>query len=500
MKLDFGTAGMRGIVGDDENQLNQAHVARVFDGYAKYLLAHVENARERGVVIGRDNRLRGKIFTNIAAKILTSYGIKVYFNNKMLATPFISFLTMKKNAAGAINVTASHNPKIYNGIKIYNQFGYQMLPDEVNLLKQYFLDYEIYLTYFNFKEIIKNDLVIDINEQDYEDYLNSIRKLNFSQTDLSNLKIVYSALHGTGYFYVSKLFSKSGPIICYEESEIIEDEHFGDLINPNPEYKEAFKKTIVLANQNLADLILITDPDSDRLGVAVKKDHDFVLLNGNEIAILICNYLLDYIPLNPDLNYGLIYSMVSTSLPEVMAKTKGIKAYLCETGFKWIGNLIQEFSKQDQLFFGFEESYGYLVDANISRDKDAIQAFYLLVVIGAIAKKNNQSLLDLLANIYEKYGYLKTETLNFDLKSVEQLKSVKTKFKALNLDNSKFIDYNESGNSDMMVYRFNDSNSWIALRPSGTEPKYKIYLHIVDKNELSAKAKFETIKKIFKDF
>ena len=500
MKLDFGTAGMRGIVGDDENQLNQAHVARVFDGYAKYLLAHVENARERGVVIGRDNRLRGKIFTNIAAKILTSYGIKVYFNNQMLATPFISFLTMKKNAAGAINVTASHNPKIYNGIKIYNQFGYQMLPNEVNLLKQYFLDYEIYLTYFNFKEIIKNDLVLDISAQDYEDYLNSIRKLNFSQTDLSNLKIVYSALHGTGYFYINKLFSKSGPIIYYEESEIIEDEHFGDLINPNPEYKEAFKKTIILANQNSADLILITDPDSDRLGVAIKKDHDFVLLNGNEIAILICNYLLDYMPLNPDLNYGLIYSMVSTSLPEAMAKTKGIKAYLCETGFKWIGNLIKEFSKQDQLFFGFEESYGYLVDANISRDKDAIQAFYLLVIIGAMAKKNNQSLLDLLANIYEKYGYLKTETLNFDLKSVEQLKSVKAKFKALNLENSKFIDYNESGSSDMMAYRFNDSNSWIALRPSGTEPKYKIYLHIVDKDELSAKAKFETIKKIFKDF
>ena len=205
MKLDFGTAGMRGVVGDQIDQLNQAHVARVIDGYAKYLIANVKDAKNRGVIIGRDNRLRGKIFANISAKILTSYGIKVYFNNQMLATPFISFLTINKQAAGAINITASHNPKSYNGIKLYNQFGAQMLPEEVKLLKTYFCDYQNYLSYFDFDQEVKNQLVIDITEHDQKAYLDQIKQLNFSQTNLANLKIVYSPLHGTGYQYIKKI-------------------------------------------------------------------------------------------------------------------------------------------------------------------------------------------------------------------------------------------------------------------------------------------------------
>ena len=152
MKLDFGTAGIRGIVGDGEDQLNQAHAARVVDGFAKYLLQHVPDAKNRGVVIGRDNRIRGKIFANLSAQILTSYGIKVYFDNQMVATPFISFLTLKNKAAGALNITASHNPKEYNGIKVYNQYGAQMLPDEIKALKSYFLPYENYLDYFQFDQ------------------------------------------------------------------------------------------------------------------------------------------------------------------------------------------------------------------------------------------------------------------------------------------------------------------------------------------------------------
>lgn len=494
MKLDFGTAGIRGVVGDQIDQLNQAHVARVIDGYAKYLIANVKDAKNRGVIIGRDNRLRGKIFANISAKILTSYGIKVYFNNQMLATPFISFLTINKQAAGAINITASHNPKSYNGIKLYNQFGAQMLPEEVKLLKTYFCDYQNYLTYFDFDQEVQNQLVIDITEVDQNAYLDQIKQLNFSQTNLANLKIVYSPLHGTGYQYIKKLLDESQIEVHYQSDEIIEDPNFSFVANPNPESKSAFKNCINLANQFDCDLILITDPDADRLGVAIRKDNDFVLLNGNEMAILICDYLLKYQPIDLAKRPYLIYSLVSSSLPAQMAKAHGLKTYHCQTGFKWIGNLINQL-QNEQFFFAFEESYGCLINGQTVCDKDAIQTFYLMLIISVMAKNNNLSLLDQLENIYQKYGYLKTETINYDLNSLDQLELIKTKFKQLNFANSTFIDYNQSANeiekNDMLLYQF--GNSWVALRPSGTEPKYKIYLHIVEKTKQQCELTFKQV-------
>ncbi|MBR2022685.1 MAG: phospho-sugar mutase, partial [Mycoplasmataceae bacterium] len=286
MKLEFGTAGIRGVVGNEINNLNEAHAASIFEAYAKYINDNFVD-KEKIVVIGRDNRIKGKQFSIIAANILTSYGIKVYFNNQMLATPFISFLIKNKKAIGGINITASHNPKEYNGIKLYNKFGYQMLPDEISKIKRYLEKYENYQHYLNSNvELNKTNLILNIEDNDYENYVNKILELNSQNINLSNIKIVYSSLHGTGYKYVKKIFDKLNVDVIYEQNEIVEDENFTYVENPNPEYEIAYKNCIKLAQKENADLILITDPDSDRIGVSFIDDKQFKFINGNENAIL----------------------------------------------------------------------------------------------------------------------------------------------------------------------------------------------------------------------
>lgn len=504
MKLDFGTAGIRGIVGNDINCLNEAHAARVFDGYAKYLIKNFNDAKTRGVVIGRDNRIKGKEFANIAKNILISYGIKVYFNNQMLATPFISYVTKIKNAIGAINITASHNPKEYNGIKIYDSTGCQILPNAVEQIKLEFLDYDNYLSYLNYNENEQKhlesslNLINSITERDFEMYIDEIQKINFTKQDLSNIKIVYSSLHGTGYKYVNYLLNLNNANVIFEKNEIIEDKNFTYVKNPNPENKDAFQNTIKLMNEENADLILITDPDADRVGVALKnKNNDFILLNGNETAILITDYLLKFKPLISNKNYYLIYSFVSTSLPAKMCHLKKIKSYIVETGFKWIGAQINNLKNKEEFFFGFEESYGSLINENLSNDKDAIQALFALAIIASKAKEYNQTLLDKLNEIYETYGFMESKSNSFDLIDDQHLQSIINKFKNIDIPNTELIDYNlgidDIEPTNMLMYKFNDNYSWVSLRPSGTEPKIKLYIHIISSTKLEAKQKYDEL-------
>ncbi|MBR3347941.1 MAG: phospho-sugar mutase [Mycoplasmataceae bacterium] len=477
MKLEFGTAGIRGVVGNGINNLNEAHAASIFEAYAKYINDNFVE-EEKIVVIGRDNRIKGKQFSIIAANILTSYGIKVYFNNQMLATPFISFLIKNKKAIGGINITASHNPKEYNGIKLYNKFGYQMLPDEISKIKRYL--------------------------EKYENYVNKILELNLQNIDLSNIKIVYSPLHGTGYKYVKKIFDKLNVNVVYQQNEIVEDENFTYVENPNPEYEIAYKNCIKLAQKENADLILVTDPDSDRIGVSFVDDKQFKFINGNENAILITDYLLNNKKNESRNKQFLIYSFVSTSLPSQMCKQNGIDSFVTETGFKWIGQKIEQLKDQNRnLFFAFEESYGSLIDDSISLDKDAIQGVLLITIIASLAKKQNLNLGDKLEQIYSKYGFMKAKSFSFDLKDKTQLEIIKNKFKNINFDQSNFLDYSKGIRNiepnDMLSYEFIDSLNWVSLRPSGTEPKFKIYIHVVEKTKIDSNNKFEQLYQIIKD-
>lgn len=504
MKLEFGTAGIRGVVGNDINNLNEAHAASIFEAYAKYINDNFVD-KEKIVVIGRDNRIKGKQFSIIASNILTSYGIKVYFNNQMLATPFISFLIKNKKAIGGINITASHNPKEYNGIKLYNKFGYQMLPDEISKIKRYLEKYENYQHYLNSNvELNQSNLILNIDDNDYENYVNKILELNLQNIDLSNIKIVYSPLHGTGYKYVKKIFDKLNVNVVYQQNEIIEDENFTYVENPNPEYEIAYKNCIKLAQKENADLILITDPDSDRIGVSFVDDKQFKFINGNENAILITDYLLNNKKNESRNKQFLIYSFVSTSLPSQMCKQNGIDSFVTETGFKWIGQKIEQLKDQNRnLFFAFEESYGSLIDDSISLDKDAIQGVLLITIIASLAKKQNLNLGDKLEQIYSKYGFMKAKSFSFDLKDKDQLDIIKNKFKNINFDSANFLDYSKGIRNiepnDMLSYEFIDSLNWISLRPSGTEPKFKIYIHVVEKTKIDSEKKFEQLYQIIKD-
>lgn len=504
MKLEFGTAGIRGVVGNDINNLNEAHAASIFEAYAKYINDNFVD-KEKIVVIGRDNRIKGKQFSIIASNILTSYGIKVYFNNQMLATPFISFLIKNKKAIGGINITASHNPKEYNGIKLYNKFGYQMLPDEISKIKRYLEKYENYQHYLNSNvELNQSNLILNIDDNDYENYVNKILELNLQNIDLSNIKIVYSPLHGTGYKYVKKIFDKLNVNVVYQQNEIVEDENFTYVESPNPEYEIAYKNCIKLAQKENADLILITDPDSDRIGVSFIDDKQFKFINGNENAILITDYLLNNKKNESRNKQFLIYSFVSTSLPSQMCKQNGIDSFVTETGFKWIGQKIEQLKDQNRnLFFAFEESYGSLIDDSISLDKDAIQGVLLITIIASLAKKENLNLGDKLEQIYSKYGFMKAKSFSFDLKDKDQLDIIKNKFKNINFDSANFLDYSKGIRNiepnDMLSYEFLDSLNWISLRPSGTEPKFKIYIHVVEKTKIDSEKKFEQLYQIIKD-
>lgn len=504
MKLEFGTAGIRGVVGNGINNLNEAHAASIFEAYAKYINDNFVE-EEKIVVIGRDNRIKGKQFSIIASNILTSYGIKVYFNNQMLATPFISFLIKNKKAIGGINITASHNPKDYNGIKLYNKFGYQMLPDEISKIKKYLEKYENYQHYLNSNvELNQSNLILNIDDNDYENYVNKILELNLQNIDLSNTKIVYSPLHGTGYKYVKKIFDKLNVDVIYQQNEIVEDENFTYVENPNPEYEIAYKNCIKLAQKENADLILITDPDSDRIGVSFVDDKQFKFINGNENAILITDYLLNNKKNESRNKQFLIYSFVSTSLPSQMCKQNGIDSFVTETGFKWIGQKIEQLKDQNRnLFFAFEESYGSLIDDSISLDKDAIQGVLLITIIASLAKKENLNLGDKLEQIYSKYGFMKAKSFSFDLKDKDQLDIIKNKFKNINFDSANFLDYSKGIRNiepnDMLSYEFIDSLNWVSLRPSGTEPKFKIYIHVVEKTKIDSEKKFEQLYQIIKD-
>ncbi len=502
MPLEFGTAGIRGVVGNTPDKLNEAHAAQIFEAYAKYILDNFKNNKNKFVVIGRDNRIKGKEFAILAVNILTSYGIQVYFNNEMVATPFISFLIKQKKAVGGINITASHNPKEYNGIKIYNNFGYQMLPDEIKNLKKYFGNYDKYISYIDKKiELKNNKLINNILDKDIDCYIKEVLSLNQQSVDLSNIKIVYSSLHGTGYQYVKKVFENLKADIIYEPNEIHEDSNFSYVENPNPEYKIAFKNTINLSKKTNADLIIITDPDSDRVGVAYKQNNEFKLINGNENAILITDFLINNKKMTSNNIYYLVYSFVSTSLPAKMCKLNNIKSYVTETGFKWIGKKINN-NKKEKFFFAFEESYGSLVNEKISLDKDAIQSVLMIAMIASLAKKNHMNLGHKLEKIYEQYGFMKAKSFSYDLNSLDQLKNIQTKFRSINFKGASFYDYSkgikEIEPNDMISYEFDEFN-WVSLRPSGTEPKFKIYIHVVDKTKEKVQVKFDNLLKIILD-
>ncbi|ADE19954.1 phospho-sugar mutase [Mycoplasma crocodyli] len=493
-KLDFGTAGIRGILGPNENQLNENYIYQIANGVAKYLKQN--KCLNQSVVIGRDNRRKSKDFALLFAHIISSYGIKVYYSQEITPTPFLSYLILKLKVGIGINITASHNPAQYNGVKLYNKNANQMLPDEIKELKAFFEPYKNILNTLDTYNDISNIEYVEPKLK--SEYIQKVIKVGggFNQ---GNLRIAYSPQHGTGAYYATRILDALVDIknTYFATKQMIEDPNFTYSENPNPESLSAYTELINVArNNNDIDLLITTDPDSDRVGAMIKHNDEYVLLDGNQTATIILDYLINFNKGNLEDTY-MVYSYVSSNLPAIIAKKNNVKVFEVPTGFKWIGDLINKNQNLRHLF-SFEESYGSLIDEELARDKDALQSLVIIIKIAQYYKNKGMTLIDALNSIYRKYSFVKSKTISHEMSDMSMIKNFREKFNSLSFPNSTYqkIDYlNDNNPTDMIKYKFDD-NSWISYRPSGTEPKIKFYIFALDKDEATAQNKLENYQKI----
>lgn len=506
-ELEFGTAGLRGIMGAGTNRMNKFTVGKASAGFAAYLLEKYGklDCKTRGVCISYDTRNNSREFSKIAADVLSSNGIKVYFHENPRPIPELSYSIRKFGAIGGVMVTASHNPKEYNGYKVYDETGCQLVTneaDKVTACVNKILSYKE----INFNGNMSIIEKINITDEFVKVVVSESRLKDM--TAKSNLNIVYTALHGTGLVPVTKALEADGfSQVALVESQSEPNGDFPTVVSPNPEDRHALELGIELAGHINADIVLGTDPDADRVGVAVKTTDGYVLTTGNQIGALLVDFILKNtsLPQNP----VIVKSVVTSNFGAEIAKKHGVKVLNTLTGFKFIGERMNQFEEAKQqgntarafdYVMGYEESYGYLIGTH-ARDKDAIVSAMLISEMAASLKAQGKTLIDRLNELYAEYGYFLDCQDSFTLKGkegLEKIKGIMTMLKngQVTLDGAKVVDYSkgvpaESGfgilpATDMIIFNFK-GGSWVAVRPSGTEPKIKIYYSIREKSEAHAK-------------
>ena len=526
--LEFGTAGLRGIMGAGTNRMNKYTVTKATQGLANFIIK--ENGQNRGVAISYDSRNNSKEFAIKSALCLNANGIKTYVFDKLSPVPELSFAVRKLNCIAGIMITASHNPPKYNGYKVYWEDGAQItapkdkqIIEEVNKVK----DYKDIQT-INIEEAKKNGLYNQIGEEIDNKYMEELKKIILNpdviQKQASNIKIVYTPLHGTGNIPVQRILKELGFKNVYVVPEQEKpDGNFPTVDYPNPEDKKAFKLAIQLAKKVDADIVLATDPDADRLGVYAKnsKTNEYMPFTGNMSAMLIAEYIFSQKKEKGILpaNGALVTSIVSTNLAKAVANEYKLKPFEVLTGFKYIGEKIKEFEKTGEFSyqFGFEESYGCLI-GTYARDKDGVAAVMSLCEAAAFYKDNGLTLWDQMIKIFEKYGYYKEEAVSLTFEGVEGARKIQEMLEKMrikpftqigNLKVLKFKDYKkelikdlitgqetktELPNSNVLYYEL-ENDSWCCVRPSGTEPKIKFYLGVKSDSFENANKELELIKK-----
>lgn len=525
--LEFGTGGLRGIIGAGDNRMNKYTVQKATQGLANYIKKNKEEGKE-GVAIAYDSRKFSKEFSLYTAEVLAGNGIKTYIFDSLRPTPCLSFAVRELNCISGIVITASHNPPEYNGYKVYWSDGAQVsypsdvqIIDEVNKIE----DYENDIIRLSEKDALEQGLLEYIGEEIDEKYYKNVldQIINKDMLKDSDIPVVYTPLHGTGRVPVMTVLNRLGlkNISIVKEQEM-PDENFTTVGYPNPEDPKVFALGIEQAKKINATLVIATDPDADRVGVVVRdKDGEFKILTGNETGALIANYVckqqkrLGTLPKNG----ALISTIVSTNLTEQIANNYGLQYFETLTGFKNIGKKILEFekTKEYEYVFGFEESYGSL-KGTYARDKDAVVASALIVEMACYYAKEGKTLLDAVEDLYQEYGYyLQTiESVNF--KGVEGAESMKNILKSLRNNPPEKIadkeivqvsDYLEQYTIDTktniktpldteksnVLYYTLDDNSWCCIRPSGTEPKIKIYFGVKDTTRKLATDKLNEVVK-----
>ena len=516
--LEFGTGGLRGILGAGTNRMNIYIVMKATLGFGRYLLKQSPVAGQRGVAISHDNRHQSVEFARKSAEVLSTLGFRVFLFEALRPTPELSYAVRNFKCIGGIMITASHNPKEYNGYKIYDETGCQLIPAEADKV---IAEIEKIDNYFEIDSSKNHELIYYIGKDVDDKYIEDVKKIILRPNLKKDFKLVYTPLHGTGQVFAPQVLQSVGYDVVPLACQMTCDPDFSGVKTSNPENKEAYDEAIELAKKIGAKIVLATDPDADRLGIAVEHNGEYVLFTGNQTASLVFDYIcktrkeLGTLPKD-----GFMFTTnVSSTLPIAIAEKYGLKVEITLTGFKFIGEKAREMEDQHKgtYVFGFEESYGCLISP-IVRDKDSIQAILMLCETAAYYREKGMDLVDALDAIYKEYGYYHEGITNIGLAGLEgkakigrimdyfRTTDIALKdFKILAKDDVKLSVHTEYGKnedkkskinlptSNVIKYYLND-NMWFVLRPSGTEPKLKVYYGVVGKTEKEANEKLDTLK------
>ncbi|MEY8661792.1 phospho-sugar mutase [Ligilactobacillus faecis] len=531
--LEFGTAGMRGVIGAGINRMNIYTVRQATEGLARLMDTLDEKTRLRGVAISYDSRHKSQEFAFEAAKVLGAHGIPTFVFESLRPTPELSFAVRHLHTYAGIMITASHNPKQYNGYKIYGEDGAQMPPKESDLITGYIREVtDLFDVAVETKEhLIEAGLLKIIGSEVDQAYLENAKEVTIDRELVAEegktMKLIFTPLHGTGGMLGEKALRQAGfEDFTLVPEQALPDPDFSTVEHPNPEFTEAFDLAIKLGKAEKADLLVAVDPDADRLGAAVRQpDGEYKLLTGNQIAAVMLNYILTARKKAGTLpaNAAVVKSIVSSEFATKVAEDFGASAINVLTGFKFIAEQIQHFEETNEHTFmlGFEESYGYLVRPFV-RDKDAIQSLVLLAEVAAFYKKQGKNLYDGLQELFEKYGYFaeKTIALTFDgVEGAQEIKNLMVKFREdapADFAGQKVVaveDYASSERkvtdgqveeiklpkSNVLKYILADG-TWIAVRPSGTEPKIKFYIGTQGKTLAEANEKCQSFEEAINAF
>lgn len=495
--LAFGTGGLRGIMGIGSNRMNRYTVGKATFGLAHYLQS--KNSGELSVVIAYDSRNNSSDFARIAAGIFASCGFKVYLFSYLVPVPVLSFSTHYLGCTAGVMITASHNPKEYNGYKVYDSKGCQFCTEDakgaigcINAVEDF--------TSIPFCDDHEN--ITMIGDQVLDAFLAEVKKQSLYE-EKSDLKIVYTPLHGTGNIPVRRVLE--GMDVSVVKSQELPDGNFSTVRSPNPEEKDALNIAIQQAKEMEADLVLGTDPDCDRVGIAVRDGGEYKLFTGNQTGALLVNFVLTMKKEQLNSKSTLVKTIVTSELGANIARKFGLNIEETLTGFKYIGDKINHYEEtgDGEFVIGYEESYGYLVGTH-ARDKDAVVSSMLICQMAAWYKNQGKTLVDALNDIYSEYGYYLDALDSFVLKGkdgAEKIQHLMTVFRsegAAMFDGvKKIIDYStgvgDLPKENVLKYIYTDG-SWMAVRPSGTEPKIKVYYSIQDKDRESAAARLDKIR------
>ncbi len=519
--LAFGTAGMRGIIGYGVNMMNVYTVMRATQGLAEWVKTLGKTAMERGVVISYDTRRKSEEFARATAEVLAQNGVKAYLFTDVHPVPMLSYAVRYLKTVAGVMITASHNPKEYNGYKVYGEDGAQMSPEDTAKVVSYIDAIDDYFSVIRAKD---SSLIVPVPAKLDDDYLKELEQLTLSKEAVekcgADLKLVYTPVHGSGYKPVTAILRRLGINVTVVEEQAEKDTEFSTVQVPNPEYKETLSMGIALANKISADVVFGTDPDCDRLGVALKNEQgEFVALSGNQVGILLLDYVLTRLkeggimPKNP----AVVKSFVTTGMAKALCDDYGVALYETPVGFKFIGEKIKQWERSGEhtYVFGFEESCGYLRGTH-ARDKDAVVASMLCAEMVCYYTYIGKTTYQRLQEIYAKYGFVLDKTVSIQysgLNAMKEMSAVVDGLKTKKIDSlggvkvcatrdysvaKRILANGEREDIDIptcnCVYYELDGGSFVCVRPSGTEPKLKLYYSIKAKDEGEANALLEKVQ------